>query len=168
MYLPLVGRESLLSAVSRGLILSLRAGHIVGNFIGNGIGVVKDGLEGLGVTLPAAWMNNQLGTVQYVVLKSGMLLLLTLTLRNLRKPFIPGALTINVLWVLLTDQNAPGLPYNTFDGPGFAACHEVANIYQPTTVDEIVELVKTASNDGIPVRASGVSPDWLITRDIRL
>ena len=48
-------------------------------------------------------------------------------------------------------------PYNTFDGPGFPACKEVAKVYRPSTVDEIVSIVKDASSKGTPVRASGVS-----------
>lgn len=47
--------------------------------------------------------------------------------------------------------------YNTFDGPGFPACNAVAKVYRPSTVDEMVSIVKTASQNGIPVRASGVS-----------
>lgn len=48
------------------------------------------------------------------------------------------------------------VPYNTFDGEGFPACNNVAQVYRPSTVDEIVALVKDASSKGKPVRASGV------------
>ncbi|KAJ6540523.1 hypothetical protein B0H19DRAFT_1077929 [Mycena capillaripes] len=48
--------------------------------------------------------------------------------------------------------------YNTFDGDGFPACNAVAKVYRPSTVDEMVAIVKNASAQGIPVRASGVSP----------
>lgn len=47
--------------------------------------------------------------------------------------------------------------YNTFDGEGFPACNAVAKVYRPSTVDEMVAIVKNASAQGIPVRASGVS-----------
>ncbi|KAF8903988.1 hypothetical protein CPB85DRAFT_1377016 [Mucidula mucida] len=36
-------------------------------------------------------------------------------------------------------------PYNTFDGPGFPACNDVLKVYRPSTVDEIVTIVKNAS-----------------------
>ena len=48
-------------------------------------------------------------------------------------------------------------PYNTFDGPGFPACRDVAKVYSPKTVEEAVSIVKDASDKGLPVRASGVS-----------
>lgn len=34
--------------------------------------------------------------------------------------------------------------------------HDVARVYEPTTVNEIVSIVKNASASGTPVRASGV------------
>lgn len=46
--------------------------------------------------------------------------------------------------------------YNTFDGDGFAACYEVAKVYRPSSIDEIVSIVQNASAAGTPVRASGV------------
>ncbi|KAF9037407.1 hypothetical protein BDZ89DRAFT_1090687 [Hymenopellis radicata] len=48
-------------------------------------------------------------------------------------------------------------PYNTFDGPGFPACNDVLKVYRPSTVDEIVTMVKAASSSGVNVRASGAS-----------
>uniref|UniRef100_A0A0W0FAW3 D-arabinono-1,4-lactone oxidase n=1 Tax=Moniliophthora roreri TaxID=221103 RepID=A0A0W0FAW3_MONRR len=53
--------------------------------------------------------------------------------------------------------------YNTFDGPGFPACHEVAKVYRPSTVDEMVSIVKDASAKGTPVRASGNGHMWYDT-----
>ncbi|KAJ7738986.1 hypothetical protein B0H16DRAFT_1729661 [Mycena metata] len=53
--------------------------------------------------------------------------------------------------------------YNTFDGDGFPACNAVAQVYEPTSVDEIVTLVKNASAQGIPVRASGNAHMWYDT-----
>ncbi|KAK7045771.1 hypothetical protein VNI00_007172 [Paramarasmius palmivorus] len=54
-------------------------------------------------------------------------------------------------------------PYNTFDGPGFPACNEVAKVYRPSTVDEMVSIVKEASANGTPVRASGNGHMWYDT-----
>lgn len=56
-----------------------------------------------------------------------------------------------------------GIEYDTSDGPGFPACHNVSAIYQPTTVDEMVSLVKMASASNIPVRASGKGHMWYDT-----
>lgn len=50
-----------------------------------------------------------------------------------------------------------GEVYNTFDGPGFPACNAVARVEHPTTVDQMVTIVKNAASAGVPVRASGVS-----------
>ena len=60
-----------------------------------------------------------------------------------------------ICYMLLTTREL-GEPYNTFDGPGFPACNEVSQVYSPTTVEDIVALVKDASLRGTPVRASGV------------
>ncbi|KAF9522205.1 hypothetical protein CPB83DRAFT_919332, partial [Crepidotus variabilis] len=54
-------------------------------------------------------------------------------------------------------------PYNTFDGPGFPACRDVAAVYEPNTIDEAVAIVKNASSHGIPVRASGNGHMWYDT-----
>ncbi|KAI1505942.1 FAD-binding domain-containing protein [Biscogniauxia marginata] len=54
-------------------------------------------------------------------------------------------------------------PYNTFDGEGFPACNEVAVVHNATSVDEIVSLVKRASANGTPVRASGKGHMWYDT-----
>jgi L-gulonolactone oxidase len=54
-------------------------------------------------------------------------------------------------------------PYNTFDGDGFAACHDVASVQQPSSVDEIVSIVKAAALSNTPVRASGKGHMWYDT-----
>ncbi|KAF8148240.1 hypothetical protein B0H34DRAFT_668792, partial [Crassisporium funariophilum] len=54
-------------------------------------------------------------------------------------------------------------PFNTFDGPGFPACREVSKVYSPTTVDEMIAIVKNASDHGVPVRASGNGHMWYDT-----
>ncbi|KAG4222325.1 hypothetical protein PC116_g29201 [Phytophthora cactorum] len=52
------------------------------------------------------------------------------------------------------------VPYNTFDGEGFPACHDVALVHNATSVDDIVQIVKDASAKGTPVRASGKGHMW--------
>jgi len=52
-------------------------------------------------------------------------------------------------------------PFNTFDGPGFPACHNVSAVYQPTSVDEMVSIVKMAAGSNIPVRVSGKGHMWV-------
>jgi L-gulonolactone oxidase len=54
-------------------------------------------------------------------------------------------------------------PFNTFDGPGFPACHNVSAVYQPTSVAEMVSIVKTAAASKIPIRASGKGHMWYDT-----
>ncbi|KAF7357118.1 Fad fmn-containing dehydrogenase [Mycena sanguinolenta] len=79
-------------------------------------------------------------------------------------------------WLYTTQRalNAPQIPfrglvsaqpevYNTFDGPGFPACNAVAKVYRPSTVDEMVAIVRIASAQGIPVRASGNAHMWFDT-----
>ncbi|KAK9416687.1 putative FAD/FMN-containing dehydrogenase [Seiridium unicorne] len=56
-----------------------------------------------------------------------------------------------------------GEPYNTFDGPGFPACEDVAAVHNVTSVDEMVSIVKDAAADGTPVRASGKGHMWYNT-----
>ncbi|KAJ6626553.1 hypothetical protein B0H10DRAFT_1998774 [Mycena sp. CBHHK59/15] len=53
--------------------------------------------------------------------------------------------------------------YNTFDGDGFPACNAVAQVLYPTSVDEMVAIVKNASAHGVPVRASGNAHMWYDT-----
>lgn len=54
-------------------------------------------------------------------------------------------------------------PYNTFDGEGFPACHDVSAVYNATSVDEMVEMVKDAAANGTPLRASGKGHMWYDT-----
>ncbi|SPO04557.1 related to ALO1 - D-arabinono-1,4-lactone oxidase [Cephalotrichum gorgonifer] len=54
-------------------------------------------------------------------------------------------------------------PYNTFDGPGFPACNEVAAVHEARTVDEIQGLVQDAIAAGQKVRASGLGHMWYDT-----
>ncbi|KAI2627241.1 FAD/FMN-containing dehydrogenase [Xylaria nigripes] len=54
-------------------------------------------------------------------------------------------------------------PYNTFDGSGFPACRYVAAVHNATSIDDIVSIVKKASADGTPIRASGKGHMWYDT-----
>jgi FAD/FMN-containing dehydrogenase len=60
-------------------------------------------------------------------------------------------------------KHARAGPYNTFDGDGFPACNDVAAVYHPSSVDEIVSLVKAAAQSNTPVRASGKGHMWYDT-----
>lgn len=62
--------------------------------------------------------------------------------------------------------SASAFPYNTFDGPGFPACNDVAAVYNVTSIDEMVSIVKDAAANGTPVRASGKGHSMLKSRDI--
>jgi len=55
------------------------------------------------------------------------------------------------------------IPYNTFDGEGFPACHDVSKVYQPNSVAEMVAIVKSAAGTNTPVRASGKGHMWYDT-----
>lgn len=67
------------------------------------------------------------------------------------------------LSLLLLSRQARGAPYNTFDGDGFPACHDVAAVYQPSSVDEMVSIVVNAAKSNTPVRASGKGHMWYDT-----
>ncbi len=71
------------------------------------------------------------------------------------------ALTFVSLLYLLTLTSA--VPYNTFDGEGFPACNNVSAVYHPSSVDEMVALVKSAAESNTPVRASGKGHMWYDT-----
>lgn len=70
-----------------------------------------------------------------------------------------SVLTRTGLWL----PAALAFPYNTFDGEGFPACNDVAAVHNATSVDEIASLVRTAAQDGTPVRASGKGHMWYDT-----
>ncbi|KAL0960536.1 hypothetical protein HGRIS_005574 [Hohenbuehelia grisea] len=72
-------------------------------------------------------------------------------------------LTKSVQLLCLSSISFAGQVYNTYDGPGFPACNQVAKVYRPSTVDEIVSIVKNASATGTPVRASGNGHMWYDT-----
>jgi len=59
--------------------------------------------------------------------------------------------------------SAAAKPYNTYDGEGFPACRDVASVHDVTSVDEIVAIVKDASANGTPLRASGKGHMWYDT-----
>ena len=64
------------------------------------------------------------------------------------------------LGLLLT---ASAVPFNTFDGEGFQACHDVAAVYQPKTIDDMITIVQNAAANNTPVRASGNAHMWYDT-----
>ena len=66
------------------------------------------------------------------------------------------------LLTLLFTQ-ALSIPYNTFDGDGFPACHNVSTILHHSSVDEMVNIVKSASTSNTPIRASGKGHMWYDT-----
>ncbi|ORY16521.1 FAD/FMN-containing dehydrogenase [Clohesyomyces aquaticus] len=70
-----------------------------------------------------------------------------------------------VLFTVLTlvPSLTNAIVFNTFDGEGFPACKNVSKVYDPTTVEEMVSIVKEAANSGIPVRASGKGHMWYDT-----
>ncbi|KAB2579938.1 putative fad fmn-containing dehydrogenase protein [Lasiodiplodia theobromae] len=72
----------------------------------------------------------------------------------LMKPFLP---------LLAAALGAAAIPYNTFDGPGFPACNDVASVINATSVAQIESLVAEAAAAGTPVRASGKGHMWYDT-----
>jgi len=53
--------------------------------------------------------------------------------------------------------------YNTFDGPGFPSCHNVVEVHDATSVDDIASLVRAAAAAGRQVRAAGKGHQWYDT-----
>ncbi|KAI9376150.1 hypothetical protein BJX61DRAFT_539163 [Aspergillus egyptiacus] len=71
--------------------------------------------------------------------------------------------SLTLLSLLALPLAAVAEPYNTFDGPGFPACNDVAAVYTPSSVDEIQSLVQNAIQAGQKVRASGKAHMWYDT-----
>ena len=63
--------------------------------------------------------------------------------------------------LLASDVNA--ITYNTFDGDGFPACKSVSAIYNATSVDDMVSIVKDAASKNTPIRATGKGHMWYDT-----
>lgn len=57
-----------------------------------------------------------------------------------------------------------GFVYNTFDGEGSPACHNVVEVHSANGVDEIVSLVKDAKSRGLQVRAGAQGHMWYDTQ----
>ncbi|GAM89077.1 hypothetical protein ANO11243_071120 [Dothideomycetidae sp. 11243] len=70
---------------------------------------------------------------------------------------------LTILLGMLWTQVSQGLVYNTFDGEGFVACHNVAEIQQPRTLGELVSLVGVAAKSKTPIRATGKAHMWYDT-----
>lgn len=74
------------------------------------------------------------------------------------------AVTLSLALSLSLASPALAFPYNTFDGPGFPACHDVAKVVDATSVDEMMAVVKAAAaTPGTLVRASGKGHMWYDT-----
>lgn len=56
------------------------------------------------------------------------------------------------------------LVYNTYDGEGFPACHNVAEVHDATSVENIAELIQDAVGKGLRVRAGGKGHMWYDTQ----
>lgn len=54
-------------------------------------------------------------------------------------------------------------PFNTFDGPGFPACNDASAVNDPTTVDEVISIVRKSASSNTLVRASGKGHMWYDT-----
>ncbi|KAF7299994.1 D-arabinono-1,4-lactone oxidase [Mycena kentingensis (nom. inval.)] len=67
------------------------------------------------------------------------------------------------LLLAVASTHSAGAVYNTFDGPDFPACRDVAQILHPTTIEEMQSIVKNASASGTPIRASGNAHMWYDT-----
>lgn len=59
---------------------------------------------------------------------------------------------------------ASAFEYYTFDGPGSPSCHNVVEVHNATSVNEMVSLVKDASTRGLQVRAGGRGHMWYDTQ----
>jgi L-gulonolactone oxidase len=58
---------------------------------------------------------------------------------------------------------AAAVPLNSFDGEGFPVCHDVAEVHNATSVDEMVSIVQTAVKNKTFVRATGKGHMWYDT-----
>ncbi|KAK5997940.1 L-gulonolactone oxidase 3-like protein [Cladobotryum mycophilum] len=54
--------------------------------------------------------------------------------------------------------------YYTFDGPGSPSCHNVVEVHNATSVDDMVHLVKDAVGRGFQIRAAGKGHMWYDTQ----
>ncbi|KLU91242.1 hypothetical protein MAPG_09764 [Magnaporthiopsis poae ATCC 64411] len=54
--------------------------------------------------------------------------------------------------------------WNTFDGPGYPACHNVSEVHNATSVEDMAALVKQAVAAGKRVRAAGKGHMWYDTQ----
>lgn len=54
--------------------------------------------------------------------------------------------------------------YNTFDGDGFPSCHNVVEVHDPRSIEEVQSLVRDAAARGLQVRAGGKGHMWYDTQ----
>lgn len=65
--------------------------------------------------------------------------------------------------LLLLPSPTTSFVYNTFDGPGSPACHNVVEVHNATSVDDVVALVRDAKSRNLQVRASASGHMWYDT-----
>ncbi|KAM0234823.1 hypothetical protein ACHAPO_006187 [Fusarium lateritium] len=71
--------------------------------------------------------------------------------------------SVRSLGILAFALGATAVPYNTFDGPGFPACQDVAAVHDASSVKDIQNIVQDAIKAGQRVRASGKAHMWYDT-----
>lgn len=74
------------------------------------------------------------------------------------------SLTSVLTWALALGGAASAFEWNTFDGPGYPACHNVSEVHNATSVEDMAALVKQAVAAGKRVRAAGKGHMWYDTQ----
>lgn len=64
------------------------------------------------------------------------------------------------LLLLALPLHAAAFVYNTFDGEGSPSCHNVTEVHNATSVEEIQSLVRDAKEKGLQVRAGAKGHHW--------
>ena len=78
--------------------------------------------------------------------------------QKIKSLFLKTTVALSISSTLL-----PGGPHNTFDGPGFPACHNVSATFRPSSIDEMATIVRAAAVLNVPVRAAGKGHMWYDT-----
>ncbi|KAK4682170.1 hypothetical protein QC764_113120 [Podospora pseudoanserina] len=77
---------------------------------------------------------------------------------------IPTGLAVGLSSLLLCSGTASALVWNTFDGPGSPACHNVSRVHNATSVEDMQSVVKSAIQSKSLVRAAGKGHMWYDTQ----
>ncbi|KAK4648873.1 uncharacterized protein QC761_0015530 [Podospora bellae-mahoneyi] len=77
---------------------------------------------------------------------------------------IPTGLGVGLSSLLLCSGTASALVWNTFDGPGSPACHNVSRVHDATSVEDMQSVVKSAILSKSLVRAAGKGHMWYDTQ----